>query len=147
MAHTFEAEVEVEGRTATFLKVPLDVRAEFGKARPPVRVTVGGHTYRTTVATYGGEYFLPLNRKNREAAGVQAGERVEVTIELDDAPREVVVPDDLAEALAGAGGAREAWDKLSFTHQREYAEWIDEAKKPDTRARRIGQTVERISEG
>jgi hypothetical protein len=70
MAERFETTIQLEGKTATLFEVPLDVPAVFGRARPPVRVTIGGHSYRSTIAPYGGRYLLPLNRVNREAAGV-----------------------------------------------------------------------------
>ena len=147
MRCTFETVVRLEGKTATMFEVPLDVRAVFGRARPPVLVTVNDHTYRSTVAVYDGRYYLPLNRTNRAAAGVEAGDAVKVSIEVDDAPRVVDVPDDLAAALAGDPAVAAAFDGLSYSHQSEYVEWIEEAKKPETRARRIGKAVERLREG
>ena len=102
----FRATVEREG-TGTFLRVPPEVVAELGtRKRPPVRVTVGGHTFRSTVAVYGDDFYLPLNAANREAAGVAAGDAVDVTIELDEEPRVVEVPDDLAVALAADADAQ-----------------------------------------
>ena len=147
MAERFQATVQVEGRAATFLEVPLDVPALFGRARAPVRVTIGGHTYRSTVAVYGGRYYLPLNRTNRAAAGVAAGETVSVELESDDEPRTIDVPEDLQAALAGDTEAAAAFERLSYTHRREYVEWITEAKREETRARRITKTVERLREG
>ena len=97
-------------RAGTFLEVPLDVPAVFGRVRAPVRVTVNGHTWRTTVMRYGERYYLPLNRENRGAAGVAAGDTVSVLVESDHAPRTVDVPADLAAALDAAPGAREAFD-------------------------------------
>jgi hypothetical protein len=144
MPERFETEVEVEGRTATFFEVPLDVPAIYGRARPPVRVTIGGHTYRSTIAVYGGRYFLPLNRQNREAAGVAAGERISVELEADTEARTVDVPDDLRAALDRDDEARAAFDSLSYSHRKEYAEWVAEAKREETRARRIAQTLERL---
>jgi hypothetical protein len=144
MAERFESEVEVEGRTATYFEVPLDVPAIFGRARPPVRVTIGGHTYRSTIAVYGGRYFLPLNRQNREAAGVTAGERISVELEADTEGRTVDVPDDLRAALEGDDEARAAFDSLSYSHRKEYAEWVAEAKREETRTRRIAETLERL---
>jgi hypothetical protein len=144
MPERFETEVEVEGRTATFFEVPLDVPAIFGRARPPVRVTIGGHTYRSTIAVYGGRYFLPLNRENREAAGVAAGERISVELEADTEERTVEVPDDLRAALDEDAEARAAFDALSYTHRKEYAEWVAEAKRDETRMRRIARTLERL---
>jgi len=143
----FKTLIEVEGRTATFFEVPLDVPAVFGRARPPVRVTIGGHTYRSTIAVYGGRYFVPLNRRNREAAGVAAGEEVTVELEADTDERTVTVPDDLRAALDGDEPARAVFDALSYTHRREYVEWITEAKREETRRRRVEQTVERLRSG
>ena len=147
MPERFQTTLQVEGRTATFLEVPLDVPAVFGRARPPVRVTIGGHTYRSTIAVYGGRYFVPLNRQNREAAGVAAGDEVTVELEADTDERTVTVPDDLRAALDGDEPARAAFDALSYTHRREYVEWIAEAKRQETRRRRVEQTVERLRSG
>jgi bacteriocin resistance YdeI/OmpD-like protein/uncharacterized protein DUF1905 len=143
----FTTTIEVQGKTATYFAVPLDVRAVFGRARPPVRVTVGGHTYRSTIAVYGDRFFLPLNRANREAAGVAAGETVEVELELDDEPRTVDVPEELGAALAGDPKAGAAFDALSYTHRREWAEWVAEAKRADTRLRRAAKVVEGVRAG
>jgi Bacteriocin-protection, YdeI or OmpD-Associated/Domain of unknown function (DUF1905) len=140
----FETTVQVEGRTATFFEVPLDVPATFGRARPPVRVTVGDHTYRSTIAVYGGRYFLPLNRQNREAAGVAAGERITVELEADTEERTVDIPDELRTALDGDDEAHTAFESLSYSHRKEYANWIVEAKREETRRRRVGETLERL---
>jgi hypothetical protein len=144
MPERFQATLQVEGRTATFFEVPLDVRAVFGRARPQVRVTIGGHSYRSTVAVYGGRYFLPLSRQNREAAGVAAGERISVELEADTEERTVDVPGDLRAALDANTEARAAFDSLSYSHRKEYADWVAEAKREETRARRIAQTLERL---
>ena len=144
---TFRTAVERE-RTGTFLRVPPDVVADLGtRKRPPVRITVGGHTFRSTIAVYGDDFYLPLKAANRDAAGVAAGDVVDVTIELDEKPRVVEVPEDLAAALAADGDAAAAFDRLSYSHRREYVEWIDEAKRAETRARRISGTVERLNAG
>ena len=92
-------------------------------------------------------FLLPLNRVNRAAAGVAAGELVEVVIGRDDEPRVVEVPEDLAAALAEDDTAHEAFAGLSYSHQREYVEWMTEAKRPETRARRVVQAMERLREG
>ena len=147
MPERFDTTLQVEGRTATFFEVPLDVPAIFGRARPPVRVTIGDHTYRSTIAVYGGRYFLPLNRQNREAAGVAAGERVTVELEADLEERTVEVPDDLRAALDGDDEARSAFESLSYSHRKEYADWIVEAKRDETRLRRIAKTLERLRAG
>jgi hypothetical protein len=142
----FETTVEVEGKTATYLPVPLDVPALFGRARPPVRVTIGGHTYRSTVAVYGGRYFLPLNRANRAAAGVAAGETVTVELEADEEPRTVEVPAVLEAALKDDPAAAAAFAELSYSHRKELADWIAGAKRKDTRDRRVAKTIERLTQ-
>jgi hypothetical protein len=142
----FRTTVVLGGKTATGLQVPDDVVAELGAGkRPPVVVTVGGHTYRTTVAPMGGSYWLPLAAEHREAAGVQAEQEVDVSIELDTAPRDVPVPDDLATAMDD--DARAAFDGLAFSHRKEWVRWVEEAKKPETRTARIEKTVEGLRAG
>ena len=140
----FTVELERVGKAATMFRVPFDLKEAFGRARPPVRVTIGGHEWRTTPGVYGGVGHVVVNRSVKAATGVDAGTRVEVTMRLDTAPRVAVVPDDLAEVL---GDERAAFDALSFTHRREYVEWIEDAKRPETRARRIAETVERVRAG
>lgn len=125
------------------IKIPFDVREIFGRARPPVLVTINGFTYRSTVATYGGEYYVPLQKANAVAASVVPGRPTAVAIEPDDEPREVSIPADLATALDEAG-IGDTWDRLSYSHQREHVEAIEEAKRPETRARRIATAVEMV---
>lgn len=145
---TFTTEVELFTKTGTGLRVPAEiVEALSERKRPPVLVTVGGHTYRSTVAAYGDELFLPLNRENRAAADVEAGEIVEVRIEVDTEPRVVSVPEDLAAALTEHDVAKASFEILSYSHQREYVSWIEGAKRPETRVRRIAQTIEMLAEG
>jgi hypothetical protein len=127
------------------VEVPFDVREAFGRARAPVLVTVNGHTFRTTVAVYGGTYYVGFNRQVREAAGIGPGDRLELEIALDDQPRTVDVPADLASALDPE--TREAFDALSFTHRREYVEWIEGAKRDETRRRRVARAVEMLRDG
>src|SRR5438309_11511377 len=111
----FRAKVELGGKTATAIPVPEGVVAAMGSGkRPAVRVTVGGHCYRTTVASMRGRYFVPLSKENREAAGVAAGEEVTVDIERDVEPRKVTIPPDLADALADNDAARSVLDRLSY---------------------------------
>jgi hypothetical protein len=144
-AQRFEAVLQAEG-PGVFIEVPLDVPAVFGRARAPVRVTINGYRYRSTVAVYGGRYYLPVKQAVREAAGVAAGELVVVELEPDEAPREVEVPDDLAAALAADERAAAAFERLSYTHRREHVEWVTEAKRPETRRRRVAETVARLRE-
>jgi hypothetical protein len=144
--HRFETVLEAEG-AGVFFEVPLDVPATFGKARAPVRGTINGQPFRSTVATYGGRYYLPVKRDLREAAGVAAGDAVVIELEADDQLRTVDPPAALADALAADPEARTAFDGLSFSHQREYAEWVAEAKREATRRRRVEQAVKLLREG
>jgi hypothetical protein len=142
----FRATIILGGKTATGIPVPADVVEGLAAGkRPPVVVTVAGYTYRTTVAPYTGAYFVPLAAEHREAAGVAAGEEVDVSITLDTAPREIAVPEDLAAAFDEPARAR--FDALAYTHQKEWVRWVEEAKKPETRAARIEKTVESLREG
>ena len=140
--------MELGGKTATGIEVPDDVVAALGSgSRPPVTVTVGGHLYRTMVARMGGRFLVPLSAEHRTAAGVAAGDQVDIDIELDTAPREVEVPADLTEALARDDRAKAAFDGLSYTHRKEWVRWVEEAKKADTRAARLAKTVEALHAG
>jgi hypothetical protein len=118
-----------------------------GPKRFPVVATVNGYSWRTSVARMGGEFLIGLNRTVREAAGVQAGDTVEVAVELDTAPREVEVPEALAAALAADPAAAAAFERLAFTHRKEYATWIAGAKREETRARRVDQALEMLRQG
>jgi Bacteriocin-protection, YdeI or OmpD-Associated/Domain of unknown function (DUF1905) len=118
-----------------------------GAKRFPVRATVNGFSWRTTVTRMGGEYLLGLNRGVRELAGVAAGDEVDLAIELDRGPREVEVPDELAQALAEDPVAKAKFDALAFTHRKEFARWVAEAKQAETRTRRVGQAIQMLHEG
>jgi hypothetical protein len=142
----FESVVELGGKTATGIPVPDEVIAALGGSkRPPVTVTLNGHRYWTTAVRMGGRFLVPLSAEHREAAGVTAGEEITVDIENDAAPREVDLPDDLAAAMDDA--ARTAYDGLAFTHRKEWVRWVEEAKRPETRATRIEKTVAALREG
>jgi len=139
----FRSTIEQSGKTATGIPVPADTVAAMDRgARFPVVVTINGHSYRSTVTPYRGQTMLPLSAENRVAAGVEAGQEVDVDIEPDDAPRTVEVPDDLAAALAGP--ARVAFDALSFSRQRAIVDPIGAAKTPETRERRIAKAVDEL---
>jgi hypothetical protein len=118
-----------------------------GARRFPVVATVNGYTWRTSVARMGGEFLLGLNKEVRQGAGVEAGDEVDVTVELDTAPREVEVPEALAAALAADPQARASFDQLAFSHRKEYARWVAEAKQQETRQRRVQQALEMIRAG
>jgi hypothetical protein len=127
-----------------YIPLTFDPREVFGRVRVPVKVTLKGYTYRSTIAAMGGPPCIPLRKSNREAAGLEGGETLEVRLDLDTETREIAPPADLARALKAAPPAWERWQELSYSHQREYAEAIEEAKKPETRARRIASAVDAI---
>ncbi len=126
-----------DDETGFFIELPFDVRKVFGRARPPVRVTVAGYSYRTTVFVYGGRSYVPVRRSHRQAAGVRAGDVVPASIALDTAPRVVRTPPDLAAAMRKNPRVAAAWRSLSYSHKKEHADAIREAKRPETRARRV----------
>jgi hypothetical protein len=140
----FTVELERVQKTATMFRVPFDLEEAFGRARPPVKVTIGSHTWRTTPGVYDGVGYVVVNRAVKQATGVDAPDRVRVTMELDTEPRTVRVPADLRTALGEDAEAKAAFARLSYTHRREHVDWIEEAKRPETRARRIAGTVERV---
>ena len=144
----FRTVIELGGKTATGFEVPASVVEAFGRGkRVPVRVTIGPHTYRSTVAVMDGRYLLPLSAENREAAGVRAGDEVDVTLELDDAPREVELPDDLAAALDAEPAARRTFDALSNSNQRYHVLQVTGAKSDETRQRRIAKSIATLRAG
>lgn len=120
-----------------FVPVPFDPRAVFGKVRAPVKITLNGYTFRSTIASMGNGPCVPLRRSHREAAGLEGNETLSVTLDLDAEKREVEPPPDFVLALKATPPAWERWRELSYTHQREHVEAIDSAKKPETRTRRI----------
>jgi hypothetical protein len=145
---TFRSVVELGGKTATGIPVPDDVVTALGSTkRPAVSVTVGGYTYRTTVAPMGGRYFVPLSAENRTSAGVAAGDEVNVSIALDTAPRTVDVPADLATALAQNNAVKAAFDKLSYSNQRRLVLSVEGAKTDETRQRRIAKAIDELAAG
>jgi hypothetical protein len=126
------------------IEVPFDPRGVFGKIRAPVKVTINGHTYRSTIARMGGQTFVPLRRSNREAARVEGGQTVRVTLVLDESERVAIPPTDFLKAMKSAR-ALGGWAKLSYSHQREHVEAIEGAKRPETRQRRIANSVAAIA--
>jgi hypothetical protein len=144
----FRAVIEAHGKTATGIEVPAEVVEALGPSRrPKVRATVAGHTYRSSVASMGGRFLLGVSAEVRRAANVAAGDEVDVALELDEETRDVVVPDDFAEALAAVPAARAFFDGLSYSQRRWFVLGIEEAKKPETRLRRIDKAVARLAEG
>jgi hypothetical protein len=123
------------------IEVPARIVAALGdKKRVPVSVVINGVGYRSTIAVYGGRFYLPTRKEIRDAAKLAPGQRAHVTLEADTAARTVMVPSDLARALT-AGKARRSFDALSFTRRREHVEAVTGAKRPETRAARIAKVV------
>jgi len=138
----FRGTVLRNGRTATGIEVPATVVEELGSGkRPRVTVTIGAYTYRSSIGTVSGRYMLPVSAEHRAGAGIEAGDEIEVTVELDTAPRTVEVPPDFAAALDAEPAARANFDKLSFSHQRAHVDPINAAKAEETRQRRIAKSV------
>lgn len=143
----FRATILLSGKTATGIRVPDEVVASLGPSkRPPVRVTIKGHTYRSTVAVMGGEFMLPVSAEQRDSAGVAAGDEVDVDLELDAEPREVTVPPDFADALDHDAHARRNFDELSYSRKQGYVLPIEGARTAETRQRRIAKAVSMLRE-
>ncbi len=144
----FQATVELGGKTATGIEVPSDIVDTLGGGkRPAVHVTINGYHYRSTVAAMGGRFMLPVSAEHRSAAGVAAGEAVDVALELDTAPREVTVPPDLAAALNEEPDVHRLFDALSYSNKRRHVLAIEDAKTPETRQRRIARAVATFRDG
>jgi hypothetical protein len=142
------ATLEPRGPAAAVLLTDEQVERIAGGAKtPPVRVTVNGHTFTGRIGRMGGESLLGFNRAVREAAGVDAGQELELEIVLDSAPREIDLPPELTVALAADATAREAFDALSYTHRKEFARWVGDAKRTETRERRASETIRMLHEG
>ena len=145
---TFRTTIQLHGKTATGIEVPADVVDALGSGkRPAIRVTINGHTYRSTVAPYSGASMIALSAENRELAGVAAGDDVEVELVLDTEPREVAVPPDVAEALHADVTAREAFNVLSYSNKRRIVLGIEDAKTAETRQCRIAKAIASLREG
>ena len=137
-----------EGSEVCGINVPFDVEKTFGaRGRVPVRGTLNGAPFRSSLFPMGGCHFMPINRKLRESSGVRGGETVPVTMERDTEPRVITPPPDFARALKTSKEAQATWDKLSYTHRREHVEHVEEAKRPDTRQRRIEKSIQLLAAG
>ena len=135
-------------KTATGIRIPDEIMTGLGAGRkPPVRVTINGHSYRSTVATVDGRPMVGISAENRAGAGVAGGDAVDVDIELDSAPRQVTVPADFAKALDAEPAARRTFDGLSYSNQSWHTLQIDGAKSEETRLRRIARSVDALREG
>jgi hypothetical protein len=142
---TFQTTLKLAGKTATGIQIPPEVIESLGSGKkPPVRVTINGHTYRSTVAPRGERYLVGVSADNRELAQVAAGDRLDVTVELDTQPRTIALPADLEAWLDD--DALEFFDSLSYSQKRWYVEPVEQAKKPETRERRIARAAQMMRE-
>ena len=141
----FRAVVQLNGKTATGIAVPPEVVASLGQGKKPrVHVTIGGHSYRSSVAVMGGTFMLPVSAEHRAAAGVAAGDEVDVELTADNEPRVVEVPPDLASALDQDPDAQRSFGQLSYSRQQRYVLDVTGAKTPETRARRVAKAVSEL---
>jgi uncharacterized protein DUF1905/bacteriocin resistance YdeI/OmpD-like protein len=146
----FRVLLEKDEKTeATGIQIPFDVQKVFGtRARVPVRGTINGFPYRSSIFNMGGGcHFMAVNKSMREGAKAKGGDIITVLMERDEEPRVITPPLELASALKTNKDARATWEKLSYTHQKEYAQAIEEAKRPETRTRRIEKTVAELAAG
>jgi hypothetical protein len=143
----FTAILGGEAGDSPTVELPFDAKERFGRVRAPVQGLVNGTPFQTTVAVYGGRQLIGFRKELRDAAGIAIGDTVTVELELDDAPRTVELPPELESALAGSPTARDTFDTLSYTHRREYAAWVAEAKREETRTRRAAKAVTMLQAG
>ena len=145
MSATFRTALQLDSDVnATGIVVPPDAIERLGGGkRPPVVITIGGYTYRSTVAVMGGQSMIPFSQEHRTRSGLEPGVEVEVTLELDTAPRTVEVPPDLGAAL-DAAGTRERFERLAYSVRKEHVRQVEDAKTPETRHRRIAKVVEKL---
>jgi hypothetical protein len=144
----FRTTIQQSGKTATGIQIPEELVEGLGAGkRPPVRVTVNGYSYRSTVAVLGGRYMVGVSAEHRAAAGVAGGDEVDVDIELDTTPREVDVPADLAAALDADPKARRTFDELSYSNKSWHVNQVTGAKTEETRQRRIERSVASLKSG
>ncbi len=144
----FHTTIEQSGKTACGIHVPEEVVESLGAGkRPAVRVTINGFTYRSTVAVMGGVYMVGVSAENRAGAGVAGGDEVDVEMELDTAPREVVVPADFSSALEAEPEARKTFDGLSYSNKSWHVLQVTGAKTDETRQRRIDKSVGMLRQG
>jgi hypothetical protein len=141
----FRTSLLAAGKTATGIEVPPELIERLGAGkRPAVVVTIGSYTYRTTVGVMGGRALIPVSADHRRQAGIAAGDDIDVTLELDAAPRHVELPADLAEALSTDDPARRFFDGLSASQKKWHVQQVESAKTPETRQRRIGKSMDML---
>lgn len=142
---SFQAEIQAGRGGGAYVDIPFDVEQVFGtRGRVPVKATIDGEPYRGSIAPMGGHHRLGVTKAMRAAIERSVGDRVRVTVEADTEPRVVTVPPDLQAALKRVPSLASAFEALSYTHQKEFVVWIEEARKPETRDRRIARTMEML---
>ena len=145
--HTFTAIIQNAGGGGAFVEIPFDVEKAFGSKRPKVKAVIGGIPYRGTLARMGSErHILIILKGIREQVGKTFGDEIKITVEADTQPREIEMPKGLLKELKKDKDAKSVFDKLSYTHQKEYVTWINEAKKEETRLNRIMKTIEMLNQ-
>jgi uncharacterized protein DUF1905/bacteriocin resistance YdeI/OmpD-like protein len=143
----FRAELQRTGGNTTGFEVPQEiVDGLAGGGRPKVVATVNGFEWRSSIARMGGSYWLGVSAERRAAAGVEGGQVLDVSVELDTRERTVAVPEDLALALEGEPAAKAVFEGLAFSHQQRHVLHIEDAKTAETRARRVAKTVATLAE-
>jgi hypothetical protein len=146
--HTFTATIQNEGSGGAFVEVPFDVEKAFGEKKPKVKAMIEGVLYRGILTRMGTDYHMLIILKNiREQVGKTFGDKVTITVEADTEPRIIEVPKDLLKEFKKDKDAKAFFDKLAYTHQREYVMWIEEAKREETRQNRIAKTIEILKQG
>ena len=146
-ARSFEAVIEGGRGGGAHVAVPFDAKEVFGSGRPKVRALIDGHEYRGSIANMGSGYCLGVRKDVRASIGKDVGDTVRVEVAIDTAPREVYVPAELQTALDGAPEAAERYAAMSYTHRREFADWVVQAKQQETRDRRAGKAISMLLEG
>lgn len=143
----FNVKLEAVGRGGVFFTLPRKESTKFGvRGRVPVSGTINGYPFRSSIFPTGdGTHYMAVNRAVRDGASITAGDRVKVVMEVDTAPRTVNIPPDLNRELSKSIAARVRFDKLSYTHRKEYVQWIESAKRPETRARRVKTVLARLT--
>lgn len=145
---TFHAPIEDAGEGGAYVTIPLDVEAEFGKKRVKVKAWIDGQVYRGSLVRMGSDcHLLGIRREIREKIGKGIGDIVDVILQEDDEPRVVTPPADFQAALMEHPNAMACFNRLSYSHQQEYVAWVEEAKKPETRQRRIQKAMAMLEEG
>jgi uncharacterized protein DUF1905/bacteriocin resistance YdeI/OmpD-like protein len=145
---SFDAEIEAARGGGAFIRIPFDVRATYGTGgQVKVKAEFDGEPYRGSIAPMGaGQHVIGVSKAIRDAIGKSIGDRIRVSLEKDEEPRTVTVPADLAAALGRDPTAGPAFEKLSYTHRKEFVRWVEEAKKPATRERRVAKTLVMLKE-